>query len=202
MYYKIIPDYDKIGAIPQASYTSYFDMSLAIFDDKWKCPDFKMEKGAKLTDYIFHIGEGYASIVSNTFFDTVRHFKMADHQKFDVKIIQNKKEFDHYSYLHFILHEKYFDYVDWTNSIFYKYFNHTEQQEKLSFGSYSELDSCFQRFLDTPYTVGGEVRLKDMDIDVMQFRLPFFPIGLICSQKCKEALENSPLSGFLFEELG
>ena len=202
MYYKIVPDFNKVGAFPQASYTRYFEMSSEKFDREWKCPDFKLEKRARLTDFVFHNGSGCSTIISDGFFNTINDLMIADYQKFDVRIIQNNKVFENYSYLHFIMHDGYFDFVDWPNSQFYKYLNHSEQQEKLTFNSYTELDSCFQSWLDTPYTVGGEVRLKEMDIDVMQFRLPFYPNGLICSRKCKEALETTSFTGFLFEELG
>ena len=69
----------------------------------------------------------------------------------------------------------------------------------MHFNSYKELEVSYQRLGNTNHQIGGVLSLKDLDYDLINFRYAYFPQGVVCSQRCKEALENAKLTGFKFE---
>ena len=202
MLYKLIPDYDVIGDYPQAIWTDYFDVLVLKQKVAWRCPDFKFTPRGKLTDYVFHSAEGYGTIISHSFWDILSEFKISEHQRFDVNLIKRGKVYNNYYYIHFVKSENFFSYIDWENSKLHKYYNHSEKLELMHFSSYKELDDYEQSILDTKYQIGGEVALKNLDLDFINFRFPFFPQGVVCSELCKEALESANLTGFKFDVIG
>jgi hypothetical protein len=201
MLYKIIQDLASTGDVPQAISTDYFN------DDDlkpylgWKCPDFKITHKGKVTDYIFSNLDMFGFLISHELWEIISSFKISEHQRFDVNVIKRGKVYKNYHYIHWEKNESVFKYIDWEHSILHKYYNSKEKLELMHFNSYKELEVSYQRLSETNNQIGGVLSLKNLDYDLINFRYSYFPQGVVCSEKCKEALENAKLTGFMFESL-
>lgn len=201
MLFKIIQDISATGEVPQANSADHFnDDDLKPYAG-WKCPDFKITHRGKVTDFIFSNLDMFGCIFSYSMWEIISSFKISDHQRYDVNVIKRGKVYDNYYYIHWEKNESVFRYIDWEHSKLHKYYNHTEKKELMHFNSYKELIDYQQSIFYTKYQIGGELGLKNLDYDMINFRYAFFPQGVVCSQRCKEALEDAKLTGFKFEPL-
>lgn len=161
---------------------------------------FKYRYNAKWFDLLgcVQLNSYFSFLLSDNFYQSIKSYNLIKHSTAEAVVYKNKDHFR--SYKVFLFDKSITEYINFEKSEFYYFVDHLTQQK--CDASVKTLKNFFDG--KSRFDKGNQIRMRKLVLN-KNFDLDIFTVwnisgGIIVSQRLKEHLEKSGLTGLSFEE--